>query len=633
MLALLLACAGCGSARLSGEQSYRRGLAELSRDQPRMARVDLLNAAAAIPGDARIHLALADAYLRLGDGVAGEAEVKRARALGAAEDSTRHLFAHALLLQDRPDRAVDEAEGPSRDPAYSARIAGLAAMALGDAPRAGRAFERALAAGPNDSRTWAGIARFRRWTGETAGAIAAADRSVGLDPRNFEALELRGELVRAQYGPRAALAWFDRALEVDPQYLPACIERAATLAELGRMTEMLAGTRRILSIAPKNPDAFFFQAILAARAGKYDLARSLYRRTGGALDGQPAALLLAGAIELESGTAEQGVKKLQQLVALQPDNFKARRLLGWGQLRLGDAAGAIATLKPVADRPDADPYTLSLIGSAYRRRNDAAAAVNYLVRAARPQRPPAAPPLGAPLGDEGLAALRSAAEAGQSDAPLQVQLIRALLARGLGPEALARARRLEADNPGAPDAHMLAGDALVAAGDLPAAAEAYRRAANIAFTEPVAMRLVHVLDISGDRAGAARVLSLFLQQNPENVPALTVAGNGFLAAGRWDRAILAFERVRTRIGNRDATLLNNLAWAWSQTGDYDRALPLAARAWSLDRADPATADTLGWLLYRSGRDRMRGLALLQQAARGAPAPPGKSRGSAAAPHS
>ena len=77
-------------------------------------------------------------------------------------------------------------------------------------------------------------------------------------------------------------------------------------------------------------------------------------------------------------------------------------------------------------------------------------------------------------------------------------------------------------------------------------------------------------------------------------------------------------------------MLNNLAWAYSQSGDYDRALPLAARAWSLDRRNPATADTLGWLLYKSGRDRLRGLALLEQAARGAPGNPDIGRHLAAA---
>jgi tetratricopeptide (TPR) repeat protein len=116
----------------------------------------------------------------------------------------------------------------------------------------------------------------------------------------------------------------------------------------------------------------------------------------------------------------------------------------------------------------------------------------------------------------------------------------------------------------------------------------------------------------------ARVLALYLRQNPNSIAALTLAGNDWLAAGDWSRAILAYERVRARIGDRDAVLLNNLAWAYSQSGDDDRALPLAARAWALDRRNPATADTLGWLLFKSGRDRMRGLALLEQAARGAP---------------
>ena len=56
----------------------------------------------------------------------------------------------------------------------------------------------------------------------------------------------------------------------------------------------------------------------------------------------------------------------------------------------------------------------------------------------------------------------------------------------------------------------------------------------------------------------------------------------------------------------------------SQKGDYARAIPLARRAWELDPNNPVTADTLGWLLYKSGRDKAQGLALIEQAARGAP---------------
>ena len=82
-------------------------------------------------------------------------------------------------------------------------------------------------------------------------------------------------------------------------------------------------------------------------------------------------------------------------------------------------------------------------------------------------------------------------------------------------------------------------------------------------------------------------------------------------------ASAVYEGLRARIGNNDATILNNLAWAYSESGDLERAVPLARRAWALDRDNPATADTLGWLLFKSGR-RAEGLVLLEQAARGAP---------------
>jgi tetratricopeptide (TPR) repeat protein len=617
-LACLVAASGCANApeRNSAQQSYRRGLEALRAGQPRTARIELLNAIDAAPNDGLIRIAQAETDLALGDGVAAEAELRRARALGIGADATRHLMAHAFLLQHRPDQAIAEAsQAPAAYAAYAGRIRGLAAMALGDVPQATAALNAALWAAPQDSDVWTVVGRFRRSNGDLAGAIEAADKAVALNSKNVAALALRGELTRSQYGLAAALPWFDRALQVDPADVPAQVERAATLGDMGRAKEMLAGARAVLAADPKNSNGWLMLATLAARAGKYDLARALYRRTGGALDDQPAALLLAGAVDLQTGNAEQGVGRLQRLIVLQPDNAKARRLLASGQWRLGDATGTAATLLPLADRADADSYILTLMGEALAKQGDRAGASAYFARAARPKA--SAGVLSGTVPDDQLAALRAAAAANPADAPTQIQLIRALLGRGIGGEALARARKLEADNPGAPDAHVLAGDAFAMAGDTRGAAEAYRRAADIAFTEPTALRLIDALRTIGDGAGAARVLSLYLRQNPDSIAALTLAGNAWLAAGDWTRAIAAYERVRGRIGDRDAALLNNLAWAYLRSGDDERALPLAARAWSLDRRNPATADTYGWLLYKSGRDRLRGLALLEQAARGA----------------
>lgn len=616
---LLLGAAACSNAGAqSADGAYKRGLQALAQGQPRTARIEFLNAIKAEPDNRSLRLAQARTYLLLGDGGSAEGELKRANALGIPESETGHLMAHALLLQGQAERAAVEAQkaGPAHA-AYALRMLGRAYQRTGKLEEAASAFDRALAAAPEDGALWTDIADFRRATGETAGAIEAADRAVAFAPRSVEALRLRGELTRGQYGLSAAMPWFDRALEIDPANVAVLIERAATLGDLGRTREMLADTRRILGVSANNPSAYYLQAMLAARGRDYALARSLYRRTGGTFDNRPAALLLAGTIELGSGNAALAMGPLKRLLKAQPGNLKARRLLGSAQWQSGDSSAAVATLRPLADRADADAYTLSIIGKAYARLGDEAAAARYLGRAAAP-RTSATAALDDPLGDGELAALRRDAAAWPDSAAPQVVLIRALLGRGLGPEALQRARQLQAAAPGAPDAHVLVGDALAIQGDYAAAAGAYRRAANLAFNEPVALRLVEALRNSGDDPGATRVLTLFLQQNPQNVSAQIVAANAYLQAKRWPEAIALYEGVRKRLGNNDSTLLNNLAWAYAETGDYGRALPIARRAWSLEPRNPVTADTLGWLLYRSGEDRVRGIALLEQAAQGAP---------------
>ena len=110
LLAPAPAAGGGGLLECAAGRNRRRiitgaGSRRCSQGQPRVARIELLNAIAAAPNDGRIRIAAAETDLRLGDGVAAEAELRRARALGIGADATRHLMAHAFLLQHRPDQA------------------------------------------------------------------------------------------------------------------------------------------------------------------------------------------------------------------------------------------------------------------------------------------------------------------------------------------------------------------------------------------------------------------------------------------------------------------------------------------------------------------------------------------------
>ena len=618
LAALLLGTAACGGGEGDPKEAYARGIAALEQGQPRTARIEFLNAIKGDPNNAQLRLAQARTYLALNDGVAAEAELQRARQLGVPAAETHHLMAHAYLLQGRNQSAVDEAaKAPSAHAAYAGRITGQAQVKLGNLAAASDAFDAAVKVAPKNPAVWVDIARFRRSIGNIAGAIQATDTALKLKPNDIEAVTLRGELTRSQYGLAAALPWFDRALEIDSDYLPAILEKAATLGDMGEMRAMLAETRRALALSPKHPMPFYLQAMLAARAGNFQLARSLYQCTNGAFDDQPAGMLLASAIEFQIGNVEQAVSKLERLVAMQPENRKARRLLAAAHWKRGNVDATIAAIRPLAERPDADSYSLSLLGQALQKQGDDRGAAVFLARAAQPQRPVASL-LAPPMSDEQVAGLRQLAEAKPGEVQAQILLVGALLSRGEGEEALDRARRLQAQHPGAPDAHVLVGDALGIRGDFAGAAREYQKAANLSFTEPVALRLIEALRRSNQGPAAAKVLQLFLEQNPRNLPAMTLAANGFMEARKWPQAIRIYEGIRSRTGDKDAALLNNLAWAYMEQGDWDRAIPLAEKAWNLDKRNPATTDTFGWILFKSGRDKARGLVLLEQASRGAP---------------
>lgn len=598
----------------------KRADAALARGEPHVARVELLNAIKADPTNGAAHLRQGFVYVRLGDGAAAEAEIARARTTGIAAGATRHLMAEALLQQGDARRALDEASAVDVAPAhaaYAARMRGRANAQIGDAVAAREAFAEATQLSSEDPDGWSDTGRFRATTGDALGAITAADRAVALAPGNLDAVVLRGELTRTQYGLAAALPWFERALKIDPENVAAMLEKAATLGDMGRTRDMLATTRAVLAIDPGNPVAFYLQAVLASRARNFALARVLIRHIGGMMDQVPAAMLLSAIIDMQSGNNEQAIDRLGRLVAMQPDNLKARRVLAAAQFRAGDHSGVAGTLRRTADRPNADAYVLTLTGRALEQLGDRAAASAYLDRAAMPL-PSADAGGGGAAGIAEIADLRRAlaVDAGNRDA--RSALARALLQSGESEGGFAEAETVLRAQPADPAGLTLMGDAYAARHAYAQAAEAYRRAANISFTEPVALRLIDALRRAGNGPAAYQALAIFLGQNPQNVAGRLLAADLAMASGQWPRAVEILEGLRRRLGDRDAALLNNLAWSYHRDGRNAQALPLAAAAYALAPANPAAANTYGWLLVATRSGPARGLTLLEQAAAQAP---------------
>lgn len=607
-------------ARADARAALNRGLTALGRDDPRTARVELMNAIRTDPRLAAARVAQARVLLMLGDGRGAAAELERAIALGNQAGPLRHLLARAALLRGDAETALSEAraaDADSREAPLLARLEGQAQQHLGHYDAAAAAFRRALDMAPNDPAVRADIARLHFATGDIAAALRSSDAALGLAPKDADALLLRAVLARDQYGPEAAGPWFDAALTAKPDHVSALIEYAATQADIGRAGQALALTRRALVLSPGSPRAFYIQAVIAARAGYYDLSRSLLTRTKGVLDGQAGVRLLRGVLHLHAGNATLAVGELEHLLDAQPLNIRARLLLARALFEDGQYPKAERVLVPLVERSDADSYVLTLAARINEEMGRRAVANGFLERAAALSIGPSSVYLGAgnPV------ATATAADADAAAMAPNLRHIRALLEAGQGDAAITRARMLVAANPGTPAAYVALGDCLAAADRFSEAATAYEQAGNMRFDEAVALRLVDTWRRIGDTAKAQQVLDLFLAQNPMNVEGQRLAASFLLASGQYGRALALLSSMRERLGNGDALLMTDTARAYAGLNRAEAALPYAAHAWRLQPASAVAADILGWTLFQADAKDRRALELLEKAQMLAPGEP------------
>lgn len=568
----------------------------------------------AVPDAAQGDLERARAALARGDGIAAEADLRRAAAAGAERRDLAADMGEALIQQGERRKAREWLQGGEFAKGQEAR--GWRLLALlerldGNLPAAGQALDRALATGAKDPLLWVEIGRLRYQGGEHLLAAEAADRALAESPDDPRALEFKAQLLRDTRGDAAAIALLERALAAAPDDLLLLGGYAASLGEQGRAGEMLAVARKMLALDPDNAQAFFLQAVLAARAGKTDLARAMLNRVGRKLDGVPAALLLHGVLELEAGNANVAAQYLLRLADRQGANQRAQMLLARALYQSGDYQQLFARFGPVAARGDAPPYLLGLLGRAREEQGDRAGAADLLNRAANAPPPQVLPQFEAT--PPGVLAPRFAEAPGAPG--VAVPYVRSLLAAGNLPGAGAAAARFLERRPGSVEALGVLGDVEVLGGQGGAALRHYEAAAGIRFPDRLALRYAIALEGAGRAGQVPGVVGQYLAMVPGSRLMARISANLALSAKDWPRARLLLESLRLRGGGRDARLLADLSLAQLRSGDTQAALASAEQAWRLAPASPFAVQARALALAHAGRDPDLARQLIEQARR------------------
>lgn len=156
--------------------------------------------------------------------------------------------------------------------------AGIAALQAGDGKAARRAFETIVASGRATLQIWLWLAQACDMLDDRAAMMAHAARVVELDPANPYALVMAGEVQTRSGNDRAAIAWYERALNAAqgrqlPPDLIARLNRAAATREaaFARFEAEMMGALGDAGVDPANAGPRFGEAlqIVSGRSQPY----------------------------------------------------------------------------------------------------------------------------------------------------------------------------------------------------------------------------------------------------------------------------------------------------------------------------------------------------------------------------
>ncbi|WP_126445827.1 XrtA/PEP-CTERM system TPR-repeat protein PrsT [Sulfuricystis multivorans] len=497
-------------------------------------------------------------------------------------------------------------------------LAGNAYLQNGDAKTAEEFFQRATKANPQNKKAQTALALARLRGGHTAEALgdleaiaASSETDTSADmalivasirTRQFDkALQaianlekkrpdhplvhnLRGGALLAKGDQEGARKSFEKALAIDPAYLPAASALAQMDLRANRPEEAQKRFEAVLAKDPKNAQAMLALAELRARGGaKTSDLVELIKRAIDAAPAEPAPRLALIGAYLREQDKDKALAAVQEALAAIPDRPELLDAAGRVYQMNGDNQQALTIYSKLANLMPTSPQPylrMAEIQLAAKNREGARSSLT-----------------------KGLSAL-------PDSLALQRALIQLDLEEGKLEAALARAREIQKAQPQQSVGYLFEGDAHAANKAWAQAANAYRAGLKAAPATELAQRLHAVLLADGKTVEARAHADAWLKQHPKDH-----AFRLYLAeqANRNKDFATAAAHYRNLLANQpnNPALLNNLAWTLGQMKD-PQALSLAERANSLAPNQPAIMDTLGMLLVERGEGK-RGVELLAKA--------------------
>ncbi len=199
-------------------------------------------------------------------------------------------------------------------------------------------------------------------------------------PNDAHLWTLQGIALAGEGDSRKALAAFQQALKIAPDYL-AALEGAAQIEYQAGNRDAVPLLNRLLRLRPADPTSHAMLAVLEYQQGNCAAAAGHFEKAGALIDSQLDALHAYATCLVKLKHLDEAVQVFLRAMALHPDDQQERRLLAAIQLMAHKPQDAIATLGPLLDLHDPNADTLELASTAYEDAGDTPRAVSTLRQA------------------------------------------------------------------------------------------------------------------------------------------------------------------------------------------------------------------------------------------------------------
>ncbi len=159
--------------------------------------------------------------------------------------------------------------------------------------------------------------------GDFLGAVACYDKALAIKPDYHQAWYNRGVALRNLGKSEEAIASYDRALAIKPDYHQAWYNRGVALRNLGKSEEAIASYDRALAIKPDYHQAWYNRGVALRNLGKSEEAIASYDRALAIKPDKDEAWNNRGVALRNLGKSEEEIACYDRALAIKPDDHQA----------------------------------------------------------------------------------------------------------------------------------------------------------------------------------------------------------------------------------------------------------------------------------------------------------------------